>query len=426
LNQVAEKILAEIRNRGAISFARFMECALYCPVYGYYEKEEDTLGRRGDYCTSVSVGPLFGELLALQFSNWLEELLGPLPETAGRECSPLRAGWAAGIGGQRTARPTSAKSHSVGKMRPKVLRQPPQVVEAGAHNGDLARDILTWIRAQRPTLFSVIQYIIVERSGRRQEFQRRTLAEFTGQVRWVSDLAELSGGAGAAQQPTSRRAVRGVIFSNELLDAMPLHRLVWDAKHSIWFELGVMFSDGRFNWTRLQNSALPIEPPAWPKAILKGLPDGFTVEVCPAASQWWLDSAEILAAGSLVTIDYGLIEDEMLSTERKGGTLRGYRRHHLASDVLADPGEQDITAHVNFSALCRVGERAGLKTDALWTQEQFLTRIAAPIFKDGTHFGQWTSGRTRQFQTLTHPNHLGGAFRVLVQSRSGKQTADIR
>jgi SAM-dependent MidA family methyltransferase len=119
----------------------------------------------------------------------------------------------------------------------------------------------------------------------------------------------------------------------------------------------------------------------------------------------------------LLTLDYGLTEDELLSPQRMGGTLRAYQRHHLAEDVLADPGEQDITAHVNFSGLRTIGEAAGLKTDALCSQEQFLTRIAAPVLSHTSGFGPWTTQRTRQFQTLTHSNHLGRVFRVLVQSR---------
>ena len=96
--------------------------------------------------------------------------------------------------------------------------------------------------------------------------------------------------------------------------------------------------------------------------------------------------------------------------------MRAYHRHHVSDDLLACPGEQDLTAHVNFSAIQKVGEAAGLITDSFSTQPKFLTRILAAAMKDKT-FGEWTAKRTRQFQTLTHPEHLGRAFRVLVQSR---------
>ena len=119
LSGAAEKIAKEIGGRGAIPFARFMELALYCPVYGYYEKEEDTIGRRGDYYTSVSVGSLFGELLGFQFAAWL----GPEAQE-GRGSGPNEPG-----------------------------AEPAEIVEAGAHRGELARDILSWMRRQQPGLF---------------------------------------------------------------------------------------------------------------------------------------------------------------------------------------------------------------------------------------------------------------------------------
>jgi SAM-dependent MidA family methyltransferase len=117
-----------------------------------------------------------------------------------------------------------------------------------------------------------------------------------------------------------------------------------------------------------------------------------------------------------MTIDYGLTADELISPERPRGTLRAYHRHHASDDVLAHVGEQDLTAHVNFSVLQAAGESAGLKTESFQPQAQFLTQILGKAAKDDS-FGAWTSAQTRQFQTLTHPEHLGRNFRVLVQSR---------
>jgi SAM-dependent MidA family methyltransferase len=119
----------------------------------------------------------------------------------------------------------------------------------------------------------------------------------------------------------------------------------------------------------------------------------------------------------LVTLDYGLTADELFVPERKEGTARAYCHHQSSWDVLAQPGEQDITAHLNFTAIQTAGESAGLRTDAFLTQAQFLTGIAGRVWEGGASFGEWTRARTRQFQTLTHPEHLGRSFRVLVQSR---------
>jgi SAM-dependent MidA family methyltransferase len=106
----------------------------------------------------------------------------------------------------------------------------------------------------------------------------------------------------------------------------------------------------------------------------------------------------------------------MFLPSRKNGTLRAFFQHRFADDVLANPGQQDLTAHVNFSAIQRAGEEAGLKTEAFSTQAKFLTQIMERTLRDKS-FGEWTPARGRQFQTLTHPEHLGRSFQVLVQSR---------
>lgn len=349
-----------------------MELALYCPVYGYYEKEEDSIGRGGDYYTSVSVGPVFGELLALQFSDWFRALDGPL-------C----------------------------------------LVEAGAHHGLLARDILRWLRAQRASLFERIEYWLIEPSARRLESQRHTLQEFAAKIRWATSPGGVSGGAASQGSDASGAGFTGVLFCNELLDSMPIHRFGWDAARGEWFEWAVTFEAGRFSWTRLPAPAAAvsgqIQPPQIPADLLKALPDGFTIEHCPVASRWWKEAAGVLRSGKLVALDYGLAAEEWLDPARPQGTLRAYRRHRLAPDPLADPGEQDLTAHVDFAAIEAAGQAMGLRTEPLVTQESFLTRIAATLL--GEELSGWTGGRLRQFQTLTHPNHLGHSFRVLVQSR---------
>src|SRR5215468_7481866 len=141
-----------------------MRLALYCPVYGFYEKERDTIGRNGDFYTSVSVGKFFGELLAFQFAEWL------------LEC-------------QSGTRPV-------------------QIVEAGAHRGQLARDILSWFRHHRPEIFQRLEYIILEPSAPRQKRQAATLCDFTGKVNWLPRITHHA------------TRFQGIIFANELLDAM--------------------------------------------------------------------------------------------------------------------------------------------------------------------------------------------------------------
>jgi SAM-dependent MidA family methyltransferase len=149
---------------------------------------------------------------------------------------------------------------------------------------------------------------------------------------------------------------------------------------------------------------------------LEVLPDGYTIETSPAAENWWREAAGVLARGKLLAIDYGFTAAEMFSPARTRGTLRAYSQHHVTDDLLANPGGQDLTTHVNFSAIQKAGEDAGLTTEFFGSQAKFLVDILATAEKNNS-FGQWNAKQTRQFQTLTHPEHLGRAFRVLIQSR---------
>ena len=370
MSPLSEIIHREIAQRGVLSFARFMELALYCPVHGYYETKKDNPGRHGDFYTSVGVGELFGQLLAFQFAEWLQ------------------------------AEVQSPKS--------KV-----QIVEAGAHDGRLARDILTWLQLNRPELLDQIEYWIIEPSARRQKWQGETLREFAPRVRWFAGFQSLLQERTCHSSPATRHPpVRGIIFSNELLDAMPVHRFGWDAAKKTWFEWGITIEGEKFVWAKIPNPQSAIRNPRL-EAVL---PDGYTIETCPAAESWWREAAGILECGKLMTIDYGLTADELFSPSRTRGTLRAYFRHHASDDILANVGEQDLTAHVNFPAIQAAGESVGLRTEIFSTQSQFLTRILEKASKDNS-LGKWTPTQARQFQTLTHPEHLGRAFRVLVQSR---------
>ncbi len=356
----SETIREEICKKGVLTFARFMELALYCPESGYYETDMAKVGRGGDFITSVSVGKLFGELLAFQFAEWLEASGDP-------------AKWI--------------------------------LVEAGAHDGRLAGDVLAWFRDHRPERFRELKYWILEPSLNRQRWQQSTLKDFAANVRWAADFAQLT-------EANEGEKINGVIFSNELLDAFPVHRYGWDKARGQWFEWGVGLQDDQWAWARLDSRDFH---PAVPE-LLAVLPDGYTVETSPAAVSWWREAAGRLGHGRLLTIDYGLTAEEKFSPSRIQGTLRAYSRHRVSDDLLADPGRQDLTAHVDFSALQANGEALGLTTESFCTQAKFLTTILARVEAAGA-LGVWDQFRSRQFQTLTHPEHFGRAFRVLVQKR---------
>jgi SAM-dependent MidA family methyltransferase len=360
---------AEIARAGSVPFVRFMEAALYEPALGYYERTAGQIGRGGDFYTSVSVGPMFGERLAARFGVWLEQL-------------PAR---------------------------------PVRIVETGPHDGRLAADLLTALHAARPELAARVTYVLVEPSPRRRAWQAATLAGCPGAVEWVTDLADF-GEAG----------LTGILFSNEFLDALPVHRVGWDAASRRWFEWHVTLRGGRFVWCRpgaagllpaldpaLETARLAEYAHGLPAEILALLPDGYSLELHPAATAWWARAAQTLRQGWLVGIDYGFADGDEVRPGRVDGTLRGYAAHRAVADVLDQPGAQDLTSQVPFRALRRTGEAAGMQTVGLASQAAFLVES---LRGDGT-IDRWSPAARRQFATLIHPQHLGERFRVLVQTR---------
>jgi SAM-dependent MidA family methyltransferase len=370
MNAVMKLLAAEIARQGPIPFARFMAMALYCPEVGYYEQIQHTPGRAGDYFTGVSVGPVFGRLLASQFAGWAADC----PES-----SQQPSGW--------------------------------QIVEAGAHDGRLARDLLEALGRWAPADLARLEYVILEPSRLREQWQRNTLGDLADRVRWVPNWP-------AVANP----GVQGVIFANELLDALPARRLGWDRTQGRWFEWGVSWIDESFDWARL-----PVDPELSPpvQAWLNDLAatwsvewaDGHTVEAPESALAWWSAAARSLRRGRLVAIDYGLDAAAWGLPARKQGTLRAYRQHRLTEAVLERPGEQDLTLHVNWDLVRNVGETEGLTTALHLPQGRWLSGVLARQIARNPAIADWSPADALQFQTLTHPDQMGARFQVLVQTR---------
>ncbi len=363
VTELEQIIRSEIDAAGAITFARFMELALYHPAHGYYERNFKQTGRDGDFFTSVSVGSLYGEILGYDFAQRLREVSGN-----------------------------------------EVL-----LIEAGAHDGQLAADILGYLREYQKHTFRRIQYVIIEPSFSRAEKQFKTLAHYNnGKVRWVKSWDEIP-------------EFRGICFSNELLDAMPVHVFRWDASEKTWTEWGITNRQGTFHWKPLpeeQHSPRARKLLArLPSEFLAVLPNDFTVELSPDGVSWWLQAAHRLNQGCLFTADYGFLQDDFFSPHRARGTLRAYSKHHARSELLEAVGEQDITAHVNFSLLMKAGESAGLKQEEFVPQGIYIKTVIEAIERVPAEFPLWTPMRYRQLMSLMHPEHLGRVFKVLVQSR---------
>lgn len=335
INPAAAIIREEIARRGPISFARFMQIALYHPEHGYYAR--NNIGKAGDFFTSVSVGPLFGQLLAFYLAGRLEKIPGQL-----------------------------------------------KIVEAGANNGQMARDILDWLAARRPRLLERLTYLIIEPIPKLAVIQQEKLAGLP--VEWASKEIE---------------PFRGAFVANELLDAFPIEVYRWRKVESSWFQSGVSWSGDRFCWQDLAPARFQEF-----HDLEQHLPDGFAIELSPSAEMFWSNIARKLEQGVLMTFDYGY---DRLNPAAIDGTLRGFHDHKLIEDVLASPGEIDITASVNFDRIRGAGALNGVATEALLAQDRFLTRILAEFHKT-------EKVELRHFQTLVDPNHLG-RFKVLVQSR---------
>jgi SAM-dependent MidA family methyltransferase len=257
-----------------------------------------------------------------------------------------------------------------------------------------------------------VEYIVSDPSAARRGWQATRLAPFSKQVRWVNNIAELQQSGG----------VSGVIFANELLDAMPVKRLCWDAGVKQWQELGVGYSGEALDWqilgpARATDVALLGE---LPNELLALLPHGFCREVSPTAMEWWKNAAEGLNQGCLLTFDYGFEREEFFLPGRDRGTLRSYQGHRVSDDLLSEPGRKDLTAQVDYSLIRSTGEAAGLKTVAFELQGRFWNgKIAEWMRSWGETMPGWFQSEIRQLSNLTHPDHFGRAFRVLQQQRPG-------
>jgi SAM-dependent MidA family methyltransferase len=320
-------LVREIRREidasgGRITFERFMELALYHPQFGYYTSSREKIGKRGDYFTSVSVGPLFGKLLAKQFLSFRRELGNPAEF---------------------------------------------EVVEFGGHRGQLRADVL----ATAPDLW----YRIIE-----------------------------------AGNPIPDSIV-GCVFSNEFLDALPVH--VVQVKDGVWQEIYVTAG--------FEESLRPLSTPRLAD-LLGDLPvqymEGYRTEVNLRALDWLSDVAKRLKRGWIVTIDYGHERPEYFAPHHRDGTLLCYHQHTRCANPYAHVGEQDITAHVEFTSFIEHGKKLGFEPVLFTDQLHYLLQIGESEIGEIVErtAGQPSKERAAIHQ-LMHPEMMGRTFKVLVQRR---------
>jgi len=316
----AEKAIREqIARDGRITFAQFMEMALYTAPGCYYGSARGKIGARGDYFTSPEVHPAFGALIARQ----VEQV------------------WAA-------------------MGRPAAF----DLVEMGAGTGALARDVLTYTGRWAPDFHRALRYTLVERSDAQIRLQQRTLGE-------LGPLAERVVWHHGSALDIPSGSVEGCVLSNELLDALPVHRVRIEGGELK--ELYVEIHQDQF----VEIPDVPSDPalPAYFERLGFLPPDGCLTEVNLAALEWMVRVADALRRGAVITIDYGYPARELYSRRHCDGSLLCFYHHTLNSDPFARIGQQDITTHVDFTSLASAGESKGLQQLGLTTQRSFLAAL---------------------------------------------------
>jgi len=363
---LAELLADRIRRFGPLTFADYMRECLYHPVHGYYSKAE--CKRFVDYYTSVDVNPIFGRLLARQFVEMWERLGRP---------------------GEFT------------------------LVEAGAGVGRFAAHVLDFCEAKLPDFYEVLRYVAVERSAARRE-QATIHSKRHAAARQFAASAEVPAHIAA-----------GCFFSNELVDALPVHRIVMDG--GAMKERFVGFDDGRFVDVLASLSTCAISEYFAAQEIV--LREGQHAEAGLEACDWISEIGRRLERGYVLTIDYGHAAAELFDERHMRGTLLAYQNHRASEDFFASPGEQDLTAHVNFTALESWGKRAGLETVGRASQTAFLLALGlgnkfADLYDEGQSEAERTKARL-QLKTLIYPEGMGERFQVLIQRKgdvSGRLT----
>ena len=357
------RILKEITAEGSLTFARFMDLALYDPVVGYYASGRGKIGKRGDFFTNVSVGPVFGRILAGQFREmWF-----------------------------RLGRPSRFS-----------------LVEQGANDGQLAVDILS---AMDKTTLPAIEYWIVEPFPILRRLQEQTLKAFGATVHWAKDMDDLP-------------VFDGVHLSNELVDALPFHLMRSSGQE--WEELRVAAHEGRLVFE-------VGEPENHLADQVKALPPrnkGTLVELRPAAFAWIQSIASKLRTGFVLVIDYGFSREKLLSPYRTEGTFSCYRAHRRDARPLDEPGEKDITAHVDFTALAASGLDVGFRIEGYADQHHYLVGASQDLLKTLDRPPDPDSQKAlRSLQTLLHPESMGTQYHYLACSKgvgSGPKLSSFR
>jgi len=355
-----ESMLVErILAEGPLSFFKFMETCLYHPEYGYYMSTRQRIGREGDFFTSSNVHALFGQLIAKQLHQMWQILECPVNFV---------------------------------------------IAEQGAGEGYLCLDILNALKVDFPDFYSLLRYRIVEISAENRARQAQLLSSHQNAVNWCQQ-GELAG-------------MIGCYLSNELIDAFPVHLV--EKRDDKLLEVYVAVEGGTFQEVLLDPSTEELDNYlAWTEVELM---EGNRAEINLTAPAWMRTVAGLLHRGFVLTIDYGYLASELYAPWRTTGTLMSYYQHTSGENPYIRLGEQDLTAHVNFSALLKAGEEAGLHQLFYGDQCKFLLGLG---FVDALLAAQARESEPHRAQALrlTLKNlilpdgGMGEIFKVLIQGK---------
>jgi SAM-dependent MidA family methyltransferase len=361
--KLAEIILDRIRSKGDITFASYMEAALYEPGLGYYTSPGRKVGAEGDFYTSMNVSGAFGRMIAKEISRFWEILGSPDPFT---------------------------------------------IAEVGAGGGQLAQDILDALAELNQGLYRTLVYRLIEKEPSLKEAQAARLERHAGRLAW-STPDELSSGS---------LSFTGCIISNELFDAMPVH--VVEMTEQGIREVFVGADDGNF-CERLAPPSTP-EIAAYLERFQVKLIAGQRAEINLFAPAWIAAAAATLERGFVVTIDYGYVSEELYAPQRRNGTLLCYYKHSTSDDPYARVGEQDITTHINFTQLMEAGKDAGL--DNVWFGEQYRFLLGTGLMEELMRLEATAKTEQEKLQhrlslkkLMLPEGGMGDTFKVLIQGK---------
>ena len=373
--ELSSRIAAEIaRHGGWLSFARYMEMALYEPGLGYYSNPGQVFGAAGDFVTAPELTPLFGATLARQVSPWLKD--------------------------------------------PALAGQGQVVLEVGGGSGMLAAQLLN---ALDNVGHHEVRYLILELSAERREHQRQTLKSLApglmDRVGWLETFPE---------------SFAGVVVANELLDAMPVQLFEWQADAEAELqEMGVTWVDGQFAWAPRPADSVLTETVT---ALRNRLgPEGaqwhspYRSEVCPAQQAWMRTLADCVTAGVVMLLDYGFAAPEYYHPQRDQGTLMCHYRHRSHADPFLWPGLSDITAHVDFTALARAATAEGFSLVGYTSMAAFLLNAGlldelADLPREPESF--WFA-QAQAVQQLISEAEMGELFKVIAFEKNLREAASV-